>query len=257
MKTENPYQRAYYTFPLVLIVGMGIDLFYVLYKASSNFSGFEEQLSLSWVLPVSFGTGALCGLVWIFIAGPIAKKRIKASADNSKGDATKASDNALSTVSFKEPGYDLDGAEKGQVQENNKDNEDETSDEEEENAKNTDGEEPERTDWRSALKKFGDSTYNQDLHAQSMHENPKAAKIWEDGEKFDESFSLTSRFSQHASTHFLTAPTTCRTRLLRTALSSTSIRLVLSVRRPRCRNGSLPTEELQSCLIYCCMDTAS
>jgi phosphate/sulfate permease len=32
MRHENCYQRAYYTFPLVLFVGIGIDLFYILYK---------------------------------------------------------------------------------------------------------------------------------------------------------------------------------------------------------------------------------
>jgi hypothetical protein len=32
---------------------------------------------------------------------------------------------------------------------------------------------------------FVDTTYGQDLHTQSMHENEKAAMIWEAGEKFD------------------------------------------------------------------------
>lgn len=32
MKSNNPFQRAYYTFPLVLLIGIGIDLFYTLCK---------------------------------------------------------------------------------------------------------------------------------------------------------------------------------------------------------------------------------
>jgi phosphate/sulfate permease len=35
-------------------------------------------------------------------------------------------------------------------------------------------------------KSFADNTYNQDLHAQSMHENSKAAEIWENAELYDE-----------------------------------------------------------------------
>lgn len=32
---------------------------------------------------------------------------------------------------------------------------------------------------------FGESTYNQDLHTQSMAENHRASKIWEHGEEYD------------------------------------------------------------------------
>jgi sodium-dependent phosphate transporter len=183
MKSDNSFQRAYYTFPIVLLIGIGIDLFYVLYKASSNFSGFKEQLSLSWVLPVSFGTGALCGLIWIFMVGPCVKRRIEARA------AEQRPTYGASKKSFKEPGYEED-EEGGEADSTKKAGCDDTS-EEEGNEKNGNGnnnedEEPELTGWRKALKQFGDKTYNQDLHTQSMHENPRAAKIWDDGEKFDE-----------------------------------------------------------------------
>jgi phosphate/sulfate permease len=124
MKSDNAFQRAYYTFPIVLIIGLGIDIFYVLYKASSNFSGFEEQLSLSWVLPVSFGTGALCGLIWVFIVGPIAKTKIEARAVEKKPI------HGVHKQSFKEPGYEVE--EGGDVIEGAKKYEfnDETSEEE-------------------------------------------------------------------------------------------------------------------------------
>jgi solute carrier family 20 (sodium-dependent phosphate transporter) len=38
---------------------------------------------------------------------------------------------------------------------------------------------------KSMFKKFADSTYNQDLHAQSMHENKRASDIWDAAEQFD------------------------------------------------------------------------
>jgi sodium-dependent phosphate transporter len=187
MKTENPYQRAYYTFPLVLIVGVGIDLFYVLYKASSNFSGFEEQLSLSWVLPVSFGTGALCGLVWIFIVGPRTKPKVEDSPANTPGpsmNASSTSSKGKMSVSFKEPGYD-DPSELIEEAPTDVISEAVLKNDCKEDTSNR-SDDPPLSGWRGALKKFGDNTYNQDLHTQSMHENPRGAKIWEDGEKFDE-----------------------------------------------------------------------
>jgi sodium-dependent phosphate transporter len=184
MKTENPYQRAYYTFPLVLIIGVGIDLFYVLYKASSNFSGFEEQLSLSWVLPVSFGTGALCGLIWIFIVGPIAKTKVAEHLANTPGSSMNASDKGKMSVSFKEPAYDEPSDLPEEAPTDTKTEAVSKRDSQEDTSNGSD--DPPLAGWRGALKKFGDNTYNQDLHAQSMHENARAAKIWDQGETFDE-----------------------------------------------------------------------
>lgn len=57
LRSENPYKRAYWTFPIVITVFVGIDLFYILYKAGSNFSDFVDNLSLAVVLPSSFGAG--------------------------------------------------------------------------------------------------------------------------------------------------------------------------------------------------------
>jgi len=57
LRSENPYKRAYWTFPIVITVFIGIDIFYVLYKAGSNFSDFTDNLSLAVVLPSSFGAG--------------------------------------------------------------------------------------------------------------------------------------------------------------------------------------------------------
>jgi phosphate/sulfate permease len=36
MKSDNAFQRAYYTFPIVLLIGLGINIFYVLYKRAAT-----------------------------------------------------------------------------------------------------------------------------------------------------------------------------------------------------------------------------
>jgi solute carrier family 20 (sodium-dependent phosphate transporter) len=81
LRSPNPYRRAYWTFPIVLTGGIGINIFYVLYKASSNFKNFHDRLELYIILPVAFGTGAICGLIWLYIIGPIAKRHVEAKRE--------------------------------------------------------------------------------------------------------------------------------------------------------------------------------
>jgi len=181
MKTPNPRQRAYYTFPVVLTVGVGIDLFFILYKGTSN-KKLEEKLSLNWVLPTSFGAGALLGLIWIFIAGPIAKQRIEALRETPEiPDEKQESGNPekLSESSDEDP-------ENGLKMPNTSEGQGECPKSEGEATAEKSAEDGEkRSSIGKLYKKFADNTYNQDLHAQSMHENPRAAQIWDDGEKYD------------------------------------------------------------------------
>ena len=216
LKSDNPYKRAYWTFPIVLTVGIGIDLFYVLYKAGSNLSNFKTKLSLSWVLPVSFGAGFACGLIWIFIVGPIAKRRVEAHAVVVAGlekgtehqDVEEASGDAVEAIQAESDDNDDDEKEYADYEEDEvvNDKKEFTVKSEHKKVKEDDVEreetapenfpkivdetaKPEPTGvWGSVnkgWKKLGDNTFNQDLHAQSMHENPKAAKIWDDGIKYD------------------------------------------------------------------------
>lgn len=184
MKTDNPYQRAYYTFPIVLTIGLGIDIFYILYKASSNFSGFSDKLELYWVLPTSFGIGLFAGILWIFVFGPCAKKRVehlKITRDEAEHEATTCDPESTpgsiaedrKASNSREEIHDLDDS--GHPM---KESTDEPSSEEKSPSTIVDN-------LKLLSKKFGDSTYNQDLHAQSMHENPRTAEIWEQGEVYD------------------------------------------------------------------------
>jgi len=211
MKSQNPYKRAYWTFPVVLTIGVGIDLFYILYKASSNFSGFKERLKLSWVLPTSFGAGAFLGLIWVFLIGPIAKRRVEAHRDAAIENDRAATDHDIEDVvddiddDIEDPtsnsGSDedavVDGAnDKIAMKPHNNDVDDDEGAEDKEareaavqDTNENALEQPQRGGIFGAIGRFhnkiADSTYNQDLHAQSMHENARAAKIWDDGEKFD------------------------------------------------------------------------
>jgi solute carrier family 20 (sodium-dependent phosphate transporter) len=195
MTSANPFDRAFWAFPVVLTVGIGIDMFYCLYKASSNFAGFQKKLSLAWVLPVSFGSGAFLGLLWIVIFGPIAKRRVEAhnsstpTAYNAKAvphPNKSVEENVEKKVvdDFQEV-TDYDDIEKVAPKEEpavSVDNSEQTAIVDQPTAP----EQPARTGFLGAMDRFGAATYNQDLHAQSMHESKRAAELWDDCEKFDE-----------------------------------------------------------------------
>ena len=178
MRAPKPAERAYYAFPVVLTIGVGINLFYVLYKGMSNKKNIQGHLKLSWVLPTSFGTGALLGLLWIFVLGPFAKTRIEGQraeivAEEERAEAKKKLEedseaDIIKPSNGEEHGLPQDEDEKQAVK----------AEEVSETA-------AELSAMNKYMKRFADNTFNQDLHAQSMHEDPRAAKIWEDGEKFD------------------------------------------------------------------------
>jgi len=180
MTSENSFQRAYYTFPIVLTIFVGIDLFYILYKGFNN-KDFAEDLELKTVLPYSFGAGFVCGLIWIFLAGPIAMKiaikhvedeEAKAAGDDDKATGDKATGDKA--TGDEEVGTD------GKEEENDED------------AALTKKEAPEAPEQaapedqkKGMFQKFADNTYRQDLKAQSMSESQRAAEIWDEYTQYD------------------------------------------------------------------------
>jgi len=222
LKTDNPYQRAYYAFPVVLFIGIGIDLFFVLEKAATNYENYMAHLHLYWALPVSFGTGFVAGLLWIFVFGRFAKRRadhfraIREGRMDEIGDVEKPKDAEFqgSEEIEKDIGKDIDEDideddleydDEGHVYQVNKkvpvasavkvedleDPKDESTDAEDEAE---DSEAAPESNGQSATifqsvraygEKFANATYNQDLRTKSLHENPKAAEIWEKGEVYD------------------------------------------------------------------------
>ncbi|KAL7536572.1 hypothetical protein ACHAXR_007245 [Thalassiosira sp. AJA248-18] len=77
--SANPFHRGYYTFSFILFATIGIDLFFIFNKGTKNFTHFQENVyDTKWVVPTSFGIGAVIGLLWLWPVGPIAKKRMEA-----------------------------------------------------------------------------------------------------------------------------------------------------------------------------------
>lgn len=198
--SPNPYQRAYYLFPVILTIFIGIDIFYILYKGVSN--NYEDSLSLTWVLPAAFGAGAFCGVLWLVILGPIAKRRVEAKL--ARDAAAKAAKEAkdLENQEGEKPeqnvNADEDGEEeysadevpvKSSVKATTVVSVSKTEPKVEAPVEPEGADSGEKKSFRETMAKAGASfaanTYGQDLHAQSMHESAEAAQLWEDAEDFD------------------------------------------------------------------------
>lgn len=164
---------------------------------------------MSWVIPVSFGTGAVCGLTWIFLVGPIARRRVEAHVEEKR--ATELIKNDTTSVADPE---DL-----GNTKEAAQSSADSVAARDDaipaESMQPSNGYE---SFMYAQYKKFADSTFDQDLAAESMRENPKAAAIWANAEVFDEHaeqlFTYVQVFTP-VSTRVLTVPTMSPTPLHR------------------------------------------
>ena len=187
LRTDYAFDRAYKTFPVILFIGIGIDLFYVLSKGLANVS-FADKLTLAVVLPVSFGAGLLAGVVWLVIIGPIIKRRIER---NMAMHALALEQEPVKTVEGPENvGKLLDENQEIDVDVIEVDVEPEapmTLTEKKNAALMPDVTDPDAPApaKRTLFQQFGDNTFNQDLEAQSLHESKRARELWTDFEEFD------------------------------------------------------------------------
>jgi len=203
---EDAYQRAYYTFPVVLFVGFSINVFYILYKGAKNLG--SDELGLQVILPSAFGIAIFFSLIWLWPLGPMAKKRVEAGhvvLAHGAGKKMNEADTATDVASGHPHNEEL-GLEDASGDVDNKVQAAESEDEETEK-KNTvveekkeNEEKAERKSFSSSLRKmsqsFADSTYNQDLHEQSMNENAKAKEIWDNAELYDENAEMMFTYVQ-------------------------------------------------------------
>lgn len=180
LRSENTFQRAYWTFPIVLTGGIAINVFYVLFKAADNFKSFQEGLELYVILPVAFAAGGVVGLIWLFIVGPIAVRRVEAKKEIREREAAKKTiddgeegtqskfldDEGADTPVVKGQVFDVDG--EAEAEPITPDNQTPPPDS--------------RLGKMAAA--FAAATYKQDLHEQAMVDD-RTQQIWDGTEQFD------------------------------------------------------------------------
>jgi recombinational DNA repair protein RecT len=96
--SSDPFTRGYYSFSIILFLTIGLNIFYVFSKGTKNFAHFQEEVyDVKWVIPTSWGFGLVCGLLWVYPFGPMAKKTLERRklAKEQEQAATRSSDEAI------------------------------------------------------------------------------------------------------------------------------------------------------------------
>jgi len=198
---DDAFERAYYTFPVVLFIGISINVFYILYKGAKNLG--SDELGLEIILPSAFGLAIFAGAIWLWPLGPMAKKRVEAGhVVLAHGAGRKM--NEVETDTEVASGHPSEGKPvDGDVKVPDGESEEEETEKKEtfqEKQEVVEQNEPVRKSFSSSLRKmsqsFADSTYNQDLHEQSMNENAKAKEIWDKAELYDENAEMMFTYVQ-------------------------------------------------------------
>lgn len=198
LEKEACFERAYYTFPIILTITVGINVFYVMFKGMNNFD-FTDELPWYVALLSGLGVGFLVGLVWIFAWGPWAKARIeKYMAAQEEAENAQATKKLVTKAPVKESvceEIDVDDYyDKCQARKNGDVVDEEAhekldpteviieaSDASDIQEIGTAVPEEDGGFWHQ----LGKRTYNQDLQFESFQESGRAKEIWDAQEHFD------------------------------------------------------------------------
>jgi solute carrier family 20 (sodium-dependent phosphate transporter) len=181
LDSEHPFERAFYTFPIVLTITIGINVFYVLFKGMNN-KDFTEDLE--WYTALGFGlaAGLVVGVIWIFAWGPWARTRIIKHFEEIEAAEGKSSPEVPKGEGVSDE-EDVDVVDVDDI----KPKKAAPAADVELNAKKEDA--LQDTAHSSAdggfFKKMADNTYNQDLQQESFHESARAKELWDSQEVFD------------------------------------------------------------------------
>jgi solute carrier family 20 (sodium-dependent phosphate transporter) len=179
LKSANPFERAYYTFPIILVVTVFINAFYVIYKGLNNFA-FVEKIPLWADIPASFGVGIIVGLIWIWPWGPWVKARIIAHFDKQRTEAAQVKEMPDGTQRYDEEGEMVEDIDEVMVDDYDVN---EVKKVKKETVLSTPLAEmpltvvPPEAAPQGFLARLAANT--------SLHESAKANTLWEDGEQFD------------------------------------------------------------------------
>lgn len=78
LMAQDPFNRGYYGFSLILLLTIGLDVFYILSKGTQNFDHFQNEVyDIKWVIPTSIAVGLVCAVLWVYPFGPMAKRALE------------------------------------------------------------------------------------------------------------------------------------------------------------------------------------
>jgi solute carrier family 20 (sodium-dependent phosphate transporter) len=195
LDSEHCFERAYHAFPVIIIITVGINAFYVVYKGMNNLD-FVDELEWYECLGIGLGVGVLVALVWFYPWGPWAKKRIEQHMEaREEAEVAKATQVPTGASKGEEPIYeevDVDDYamkhKNGGLDEEVQVDKPDTTPTVHETTISSDLEEVGKTEpevRRTWFQRLGDNTYNQDLEFESFREDSRAKEIWDAHEHYD------------------------------------------------------------------------
>jgi solute carrier family 20 (sodium-dependent phosphate transporter) len=164
LRGRDPYARACIAYPVIVGLGIGIDLFLVLQKSNNRIIGsVTNSAGKKWIkqvtVPSAVGSGVGAALITFFIVVPLLKKRIERKFRERLA--------AEELIRQTEEENAMKKAEGQEVEEP------------------APVEEPKRGRIAAAFHWFSKNTYDQDLEKQSFKERLQTEKIWSTQPDFD------------------------------------------------------------------------
>lgn len=169
---ENAFLRTYYLFPFILCGGLGIDIFYIVYKGFNNFT-WSKNTPITITLPAAFGFGAICGVLWLWPVGPWAMNAIEKRREQRDLALQQAAEAKAQAADYEAAGGEEDDSEEGALKKTGE-------------AEESAPEELKQSKFQKGWKSLMDNTVNQDLEKQSMSESKKAEELWDNRIDYDE-----------------------------------------------------------------------
>lgn len=190
LKGENIFERALKVFPIVVFIGITVNIFFILEKSKNNKRVQVEDYSVKVTLPCSLGGGFLfAALTYIFLV-PFLRRRVTFLHDEHVLNVAAAKKDAeLAAEDQEDPDNIIESTNAKKLDEDAAANEPNAdrgvpampATFHQEEVKFV----PRRTGLGGLWDLFAANTFRQDLKTQSMTENPRAAAIWAAQDVYD------------------------------------------------------------------------
>lgn len=86
LRADDQFERAVLTYPIVVFVGITVNLFFILFKSDNNLKS-DIDYGHAVVLPCSLGGGFICALLAHFVVVPRLKVKINREHEEAEQEA--------------------------------------------------------------------------------------------------------------------------------------------------------------------------
>ena len=170
---SNPFERAVYAFPVVVFIGIGANMWFILNKINNvELDNYIKGVAT----PIAVGTAGLFALITLFILVPYLKKKVQEQHDNEEEEAA--------VVEAKDK-TNADGSDEEEVAAEKPASTDVTEAKTLNDGISTSFDTTTSDENMSLSEWFAKNTYKRDLRRESLSESARAHQIWETQALYD------------------------------------------------------------------------